>query len=88
MGVKIMTDITLIDVMVLAGSFACGIIIWKITKIIFICCYWAGHDTMLLALNLKKDLTYWKIIKGLIHCYFSTFTSTLFDRLDGSIRHS
>lgn len=76
------------EIISFATAVAFGVLIWKTTVMVFWCSRWAIHDTLVVANNLKPNLSAWTIVKGLTRCYCHTFFSTFVDRLSGTERHT
>ena len=78
-----MEQITIVDFSVLVCAFLIAHWIWAFLKLIYSSLFWASHDTMSVARNLKKGLSIGVIVKGLISQFSHTFLRTFLDQLSG-----
>lgn len=76
----------MVELIILIGCVTLGLILWKIIKIIYTCSMWATYDTLRLCRNLKPNLSYFTIFKGVAKQWFVTFFDTFFDQLNGAKR--
>ena len=79
---------TLMDIILLAGLLTVGTVIYKILKHMCICVFWATRDTVWIACNLRKDVTFRQAFLPLIKMYCNTIRETHKLRMSGVERTS